>query len=122
MRKLLSTAVCLAIAVCLASAEENAEGLSKQIYQHFANKDYKAAVTACQELIKLQPDSNEAHYNLACALARNDDKDGALTSLAKSIELGYSDADHMGEDDDLASLHSEARFDEAMKKAREKEK
>lgn len=122
MRKLPFILTSLLLTICMVAAEESAQDLNKAIYQHFAAKDYPAALTACRELIKLEPDSNEAHYNLACALARNDDKDGALASLAKSVELGFSDADHIGEDDDLASLHSDARFDAAVKKAREKEK
>jgi tetratricopeptide (TPR) repeat protein len=120
MLKTVLLCLCLSLGFCF--AEDDPATLNKQIYQHFANKDYAAAVTACRELVKLQPESNEAQYNLACALARTDDKDGALSSLAKSVELGFSDADHMGEDDDLVSLHTDARFDEAVKKAREKEK
>lgn len=122
MRTLPAVILTFSLASGFAVGEDDPAQLTKKVYQDFENKDYAGAVADCRELVKLRPESNAAHYNLACALARNNDKDGALTSLAKSVELGFSDANHIGDDDDLVSLHSDARFDEAVKKAREKEK
>ncbi len=49
-------------------------------------------------------------YNLACARALSGDVPGALSALEKSVHAGFGSADHMVEDDDLASLRGEPEF------------
>ncbi len=52
-----------------------------------------------------------ALYNLACAHALNGRTSDALGTLERSIEAGYSDAEHMRSDSDLASLRDDAEFE-----------
>ena len=49
-------------------------------------------------------------YNQACCLSMTGEKPGALDALAKAIEYGYLDVDHMKLDDDLAPLREEAAY------------
>lgn len=53
-------------------------------------------------------------YNLACALSRLGRKPEALDAFAKSIELGYTDADHARMDEDLDAIRGESRFQELL--------
>lgn len=65
---------------------------------------------ADRDMVKLEPLSPEAWYNLACSLALTDQPTHALDALEKCVALGYSDADWMESDDDLASLREDPRF------------
>ncbi|MBP5543397.1 MAG: bacterial transcriptional activator domain-containing protein [Kiritimatiellae bacterium] len=50
-------------------------------------------------------------YNLACALARQGRADEAIEALEQAIAAGYNEADYMMEDEDLAGIRGDARFD-----------
>jgi len=49
-------------------------------------------------------------YDLACCLALSGQKKKALNALAESIDGGYSQYEHMLQDNDLASLRKEKKF------------
>ena len=53
-------------------------------------------------------------YNAACAYALKGDADHAIEWLTKAIDLGFEDTAHIGRDADLASLKSDARFQDLM--------
>ncbi len=76
--------------------------------------DPSRAVQAFQTQIRLEP-SADAMYNLACAQALSGAKAEALSSLERAILEGYGNAEHMREDDDLAPLRSERRFQELVR-------
>ncbi|MGE3803583.1 MAG: hypothetical protein AB7K24_02800 [Gemmataceae bacterium] len=101
---------------------QRARQLQQEVSQHFRDKKYEEAAKLCQELMELMPKSSVPPYNLACAQARLGKKADALTSLTKSIELGYSEAAHMQQDEDLATLREDKRFAELVTKARENRK
>jgi tetratricopeptide (TPR) repeat protein len=63
-----------------------------------------------QRLIGLLPDDPTARYNLGCSFAMLGRVEEALETLERAIELGYRDGDLMREDEDLASLRTEPRF------------
>ena len=63
-----------------------------------------------RELVRIFPANPSVHYNLACSLSLLDQKDAALDSLERAIELGYRDAEHMVADEDLANIWAEDRF------------
>ena len=118
----LAAAAVLTLHSGFASDEVSPKQLEKEIYELFAKKDYASAAQSCRKLVELEPSSADAQYNLACALARTGEKDGALAALSKSIEFGFSDVGHMNEDDDLTSIRTEKTYAELIEKAREKEK
>lgn len=98
------------------------ERLDAEVHRHFANKEYAEAAEKCRKLMALAPKNSNPPYNLACALARLGKKDDALAALAKSVELGFDDADHMKADEDLASLREEKAFADAVAKCAEASK
>lgn len=71
-----------------------------------------------RELVRRQPDSPDAHYNLACSLALSGETSTACAALERAVELGYADADHLLADRDLASLHGSATFERIVARLR----
>ncbi len=63
-----------------------------------------------RRLVRIEPGSPGAHYNLACSLALCRRKSAALASLRRSIELGYRDFEWMSQDPDLDSLRKHPAF------------
>lgn len=66
------------------------------------------------ELVRLEPDNATAHYNVGCSLALLGRVEEALSSLERSVELGFADADHLEADVDLVALHGEKRFQDLV--------
>lgn len=99
-------------------ARARVAALEREILGLFAAGKYEAAAEKCREEIALVPTSPAPRYNLACALARVGESEAALDALAKAVELGYDDADHMTEDPDLESIRGEERFAAILGKAK----
>lgn len=68
-----------------------------------------------RQSIERIPFDAQAHYNLACVLARTDKKDDAFASLNKAIELGFRDKKHIEADEDFKSIRDDERFAAALK-------
>ena len=58
-----------------------------------------------------------ALYNLACYLAVEGDRQGAMDRLARAVAGGFRRADFMVQDADLTSLHG-PEFDALVERAR----
>ena len=58
-------------------------------------------------------------YNLACVAALRGDRRQALDWLARAVDHGLKDADHMAKDDDLKSLRGDPAFEALVARARE---
>lgn len=69
-----------------------------------------------RRLVELEPNNPTIHYNLACSLCLLERPDEALDALEIAAELGYDDPVHLLEDEDLASLRSDPRFVELVRK------
>ena len=95
--------------------------LQRELARLFQEQQYEQAAAKAQQIIKLAPKQPDGPYNLACALARLGKSEAALEALAKAIELGYSQVQHMREDADLESLRKHKRFEELADKARRNE-
>jgi len=67
-------------------------------------------LAADERLVELAPRDPTVHYNLACSLALLARPEQALDALEHAAALGYRDTEHLLADEDLASLHAEARF------------
>ncbi len=105
-RPLLSCLALLAACAGALAAEDSAEQINKLIQAHH----YGDAAAMAQRMLDANPKDQDAAYNLACALAREGRRSPALDALAKAAALGWADSDHAKVDDDLASLHGQARF------------
>jgi predicted Zn-dependent protease len=71
---------------------------------------YQEGLRADRDMVRLQPHSELAWYNLACSLSLTGQADDAFAALAKAIALGYDDAEWMQSDDDFAPIRSDPRF------------
>jgi Flp pilus assembly protein TadD len=67
-----------------------------------------------RELARRLPDDPTVRYNLACSLALGRDVEGAFAELARAVELGYGDAEHLRTDEDLAALREDPRFGQLL--------
>lgn len=72
-----------------------------------------------RQAIERVPHDPQAHYNLACALSRQEKKDEAFASLNQAIELGFRDRKHIEADGDFKALRDDERFAAALKLAAE---
>ncbi|HAL92807.1 MAG TPA: hypothetical protein DCM68_07270 [Verrucomicrobia bacterium] len=71
---------------------------------------YQDGLRADREMVKMEPDSPNAWYNLACSLALTGQPDEAFAALEKAIALGYDDAEWMQDDDDFEPIRKDPRF------------
>ena len=55
-------------------------------------------------LLRLRPGDPIVHYNLACSHSLLEQADAAVDALERAIDLGYQDAEHMEQDEDLANI------------------
>lgn len=70
----------------------------------------KEGLKVDKKLVQLRPADPTAHYNLACRYALLKQRDLAITTLRKAVELGYRDFRYMMHDQDLHSIHKDPRF------------
>lgn len=80
------------------------------------NGDYEKGLEMDLRLSRIKPDNKLVRYNLACSYALTGQKDKAILSLNKAIELGYCDIEHLSQDRDLDAIKSDPRFQDIVKK------
>ena len=68
-----------------------------------------------EKLVAVRPTDPTAHYNLACRYALLKQRDKAISTLRKAVELGYRDFQFMQEDHDLDSIRKDPRFRKLIK-------
>lgn len=66
------------------------------------------------KLVALRPADPTAHYNLACRYAILKQRDLALATLRRAVELGYRDFRYMVQDRDLESVRKDPRFGQLL--------
>ena len=77
-----------------------------------------AALPAFTRALQLGYRKPETLYNLACTHAQLREKDKAFDFLFQSIDAGYDSASHIRNDEDLDSLRGDARFRQALERAK----
>jgi len=75
---------------------------------------YADGLRVDERLSRLCAEDPVVWYNLACSLALANRSDDAFDALSRAVELGYNDYESMKKDPDLASLHSDARFESIL--------
>jgi hypothetical protein len=68
-----------------------------------------------EKLVAVCPTDPTAHYNLACRYALLKQRDKAIVTLRRAVELGYRDFAFMQEDHDLDSIRKDPRFRKLVK-------
>ena len=71
---------------------------------------YQDGLRADRDMVRMEPDSPNAWYNLACSLSLTGQPDDAFAALEKAIALGYDDAEWMQDDDDFEPIKKDPRF------------
>lgn len=82
-----------------------------------ALRKYPAAIEAFEQ-VKSGPALSTARYDIVCALALQGKSDAALDELDGALEAGFSDANALANDPDVASLRSSERFAAALAKVK----
>jgi len=99
----LSFLLCLLTPFVSAWADETSD-LRAEFSAAYRSEDWARAIRLSGRLVALDPDGAAAHYNMACVLARSGDSEGAITSLIRAGEAGFSFITTFRNDADLASL------------------
>ncbi len=82
----------------------------REAMKQLADKDFAAAAQTLTELSEIRPRMPHLWYNLACALARQDKADEAMQALTQAVSVGWSDASHILDDEDLTALRPREDF------------
>ena len=77
-------------------------------------KDAPRMEVAARKGIKFYPNDCLWHYNLACALALEDNREEALAELARAVDFGFRDVVKLEEDPDLRSIRGLPRYREIL--------
>lgn len=78
---------------------------------YYDSKDYKKSIAAYEKVLELRfgyPFT--AVYNIACAQALMGDKEQALKSLEKSLDMGFRDLNLVRTDTDFDSIRNDPRY------------
>jgi tetratricopeptide (TPR) repeat protein len=76
---------------------------------------FDRALVIDQKLAELFPGDSVVSYNLACSLAMQDQTAQAIQALAKALELGYNDFNHLEVDPDLDKLRPLPEFQSLLR-------
>ncbi|MCG8493378.1 MAG: hypothetical protein MI743_17280 [Sneathiellales bacterium] len=91
----------------------------KSILAIISQRRLKDGEKALEQLIAQYPWHMESHYILASLLAIQGKKDTAFQALTKAIDLGFANHKAMKNDNNLASLRTDALFSVLLNKAEE---
>lgn len=101
-----------------AKAVDQAGSLSWKLgYALFGDGRYEQAENAFVGALRRGYRPGDAVYNLACCEALKGNTRAALGYLEAAVDAGFTDADHMRDDDDLSSLRDQPRFETIVNKA-----
>lgn len=105
-------------------AEEDAakaEGYSRLAHAYARLNRNEDAIDCYKKVIELEPEmASMSYYNMACAYSVLKRVDDGIEAIRKAIEAGYDDYDWMQLDGDLNNLRKDPRFQELVKKLRDK--
>jgi len=66
-------------------------------------------------LTQLCPQEPEVWYNLGCSFALLERTADAIVALQKAVEFGYTDAEYMRKDEDLATIRNQPEFERLVR-------
>lgn len=100
------------------SAEpEDGPAWSRLAQAHHELGDFAKAIAAWRRVNAIGFRPFLSWYQLAGSYARAGDRKQALDAIGKAIDAGFSGADQLAEDEDLASLRGDKRFSELVTRA-----
>jgi len=95
----------------LAAFPDNIDALKALGNAYTEAKRFMDGLRIDKRLVALLPNDPVVRYNLACSWALLGVKDQAFEALERAIALGYDEFEYLVEDDDLAGLRDDPRFD-----------
>jgi len=98
-----------AFAAIYAVDKQNTSAAFKMGYAHHAAGNFQRAIDAYMEIA--DPGGPIVFYNLGCAYARMGKSESALSWLDRAAAAGFAEAKLVAEDEDLATVRSDSRFD-----------
>jgi hypothetical protein len=99
----------------LSSVPDFADVLRAQACNLTMKGRLQEGLTVDEKLVAVCPTDPTAHYNLACRYALLKQRDKAIVTLRRAVELGYRDFAFMQEDHDLDSIRKDPRFRKLLK-------
>ena len=95
----------------------------RELVAHFkralADQDYAKMHAISAKAVEILPEDATWRYNLACSLARTGRPREALDALEKAVRLGFTNADAIAADTDLATLRRDPAFARILAEARD---
>jgi tetratricopeptide (TPR) repeat protein len=88
---------------------------NRRAMQHYEAERYADATAVLREGLAANPDSAPLHYNLACFAALAGETDDALAHLRRAVELRPQFRDAARDDEDLAPVRDDPRFEAALR-------
>jgi tetratricopeptide (TPR) repeat protein len=79
-------------------------------FRLYRNEDYEGALAVCRGALAAHPDNALILYNIACLESRLGHPEEALEPLAASLAASPAFKELAADDDDLAALRNDARF------------
>ena len=83
----------------------------------FYAKDYKAAIPAFEQAAELGAPTMGPYfsvYNIACAHALAGEKEQAISSLQRALDMGFPNIQAPAKDEDFASIRDDPRFQKML--------
>ena len=78
--------------------------LNREAIEHFKAGRFDRCKTRLEAILKLDPNNDIAHYNLACMYSRRKNLSKAIDELNKAVSNGYTAFGYMEQDPDLDAL------------------
>jgi tetratricopeptide (TPR) repeat protein len=79
-------------------------------------KKFNEAEADLKKALEINPNSLEAHYNLAALYSIQNKLDSSLQALERALELGLKDAGSLRDDTDLNNVRKRPEFRKLLKK------
>lgn len=120
--KLIRALVCLSLLGALlmppaVKAQETPDGVLAKASEAYRKKEYERSAQLYAEAIRLGAREANDFYNAACSAALAGRKDEAFVYLARALDAGYANAEHLQKDSDLTGLRADPRWRPLVEKA-----
>lgn len=99
------------------AAQETAESLLVKASEAYRKKEYERSAQLYAGAIRLGAREVNDFYNAACSFALAGAKEEAFGYLARAVEAGYANSEHLRRDADLTGLHADPRWRPLVEKA-----
>src|SRR5688572_10416220 len=119
-RKLIPLVISVSLAAIVFG--QSVSDLMVQGQTAYEKKEYAKSAQLYMKAYKADPKQRLALYNAACSFALDGKAGEALAALEELANTGFNNIDHLKNDTDFASIHSDARWAAVVAKVEENAK